>query len=131
MATRVAVNNTTNRYLLEAFDWKEGTFRAAAAGTFPEGLLLGRVTSTGNWVPYDPTATDGSQVVRGVLNNEIVATAAGNHHAWMLSAGRVRLHEIRVLVAGNLLVPDQAALDALHDIGVFASTEKFMTKHQD
>lgn len=31
------------------------------------GLVMGIITSTGQWTNYSPTATDGSQVARGVL----------------------------------------------------------------
>jgi hypothetical protein len=37
------------------------------------GLVLGIKTSTGTWINYSPTATDGSQVARGVLITAIVA----------------------------------------------------------
>ena len=31
------------------------------------GLLLGQITASGKWIQWDPTATDGSQFIRGVL----------------------------------------------------------------
>jgi hypothetical protein len=41
------------------------------------GLLLGRVTATGMWRQWNPTATDGSEHIAGVLLYEVQTQAAG------------------------------------------------------
>ncbi len=40
---------------------------AKANGYVPSGVLLGRVTATGLYGPYDSAATDGRQTLRGIL----------------------------------------------------------------
>jgi hypothetical protein len=42
------------------------------------GLLLGKVTSTGKWTTWSPTATDGSQHIAGVLMYSQKMQAAGS-----------------------------------------------------
>ncbi|CAB4191739.1 Head decoration protein D [uncultured Caudovirales phage] len=38
------------------------------------GLVMARLTSGGNWVDYDPTANDGSQIAAGILAKEVILT---------------------------------------------------------
>lgn len=40
---------------------------AQGTGTVEAGTVLGRVTSSGEYVPLDPSASDGSEVAAGVL----------------------------------------------------------------
>jgi hypothetical protein len=52
---------------------------------YPTGLVLGKVTATGEYTEYDPAATDGTQTVAGVLYAGVNATAGAKpgvrHHA--------------------------------------------------
>lgn len=41
----------------------------AAKGAVPSGTVLGRITATGLYGPYDPAATDGREVAAGHLFN--------------------------------------------------------------
>ena len=49
------------------------------------GLVLGRITSSGKYVHYDPAATDGSQIARGILYHSLsmlnAAGSAADHNA--------------------------------------------------
>lgn len=45
-----------------------GTHYDAKTGIVPAGLPLGKVTATGNYGPYDPTATDGRDVLEGFMS---------------------------------------------------------------
>ncbi len=54
--------------------WKNAYISSAAvdSGNVPTttlrmGLVMGKITSSGQWTNYSPTATDGSQVAQGVL----------------------------------------------------------------
>lgn len=54
------------------------TFIAAhvnVKGAIPSGIVLGRITATGKYGPYDPAALDGRQVAAGHLLN---TTKVGN-----------------------------------------------------
>lgn len=47
----------------------------AAKGAVPSGTVLGMVTATGLYGPYDPAAVDGREVARGLLFNTTPLTA--------------------------------------------------------
>lgn len=51
------------------------TLAASAAG-IPIGTVLGNVTSTGLYAPYDNTKTDGSEVARCILAETVLASDA-------------------------------------------------------
>lgn len=57
----------------------KATVTVAAETTLPAGLVLGRITATGKYVPYNDAAIDGSEVAAavlyGALRNEDVAPA--------------------------------------------------------
>lgn len=44
-------------------------------GYIPSGIVLGRVTATGLYGPYDNTATDGREVARGFLFGSLTVPA--------------------------------------------------------
>ena len=48
-----------------------GTVTVPASTTLSPGYVLGQVSATGKWVPYDDTASDGREVARGVLYSEL------------------------------------------------------------
>jgi hypothetical protein len=44
-----------------------GTIAAAAAGIVKKGTVLGKVTASGKYLPYNPAAADGTQIASAVL----------------------------------------------------------------
>lgn len=46
-----------------------------AAGEVKNGTILGRVTASGKLVPFDPAASDGSEVPRCVIHCDVTAEA--------------------------------------------------------
>ena len=48
-----------------------------ATSNLRPGLLMGRVTASGKWKQYDPTATDGSEVAQGILRFGVNMLDAG------------------------------------------------------
>lgn len=48
------------------------TVTVAAATTLAAGTVLGRLTATGKYVPYDNVGSDGSESAYGVLYGELV-----------------------------------------------------------
>jgi hypothetical protein len=48
----------------------------AMGGIRARGLVLGRITATGQYAPYTPGAADGSETAAAVLFEEVDATAA-------------------------------------------------------
>ena len=92
--------------------------------TLRAGLLLGQITASGLWKQYDPTATDGSQVARLVLNNGLSTLGsdgvAANKEAPVLVVG--------VLVAANLLLLDNMARKQLCQSGRYTFSDDLASK---
>lgn len=83
---------------------------AADSGNSPTdilrpGLLLGRVTSTGKWKQWTPTATDGSEHIKGILAYALKmnedSTATDRWIGWVIVSGPVK--------ASQLLIPGAAS----------------------
>ena len=49
---------------------------ASGAGLLQPGMVLGKVTATGKYLPYDNAATDGTQSAAAVLFAEVNAASA-------------------------------------------------------
>lgn len=58
------------------------------------GTVLGRVASTGYLVPFDSTASDGSEYVVGVLNNAIVVPASSKAYVAYCVKGDVATDQL-------------------------------------
>ncbi len=87
------------------------------------GLLLGRLTSDGTFVHWDPTATNGSQWLRGVNEHELTATegfsatAAKSNGPYVIQAP---LNAASLLVLGTALTSSAhqyLARRLLHSMG--------------
>lgn len=77
-----------------------------AGNTVPDvlrgGLLLGRVTSTGYFMEWNPTATDGTEVIVGILAAPLKMTDAGSNtdrFTYVFVAGNV--YSDRLIIKGN------------------------------
>lgn len=60
------------------------TFLAAhsSTGKIPSGTVLGKITASGKYGPYDNAAVDGREVARGLLLHDVrVADSSGNAFA--------------------------------------------------
>jgi len=51
------------------------TVTVAAATTLRPGMVLGKLTATGKYVPYDNAGSDGSETAAGILYGELVNAA--------------------------------------------------------
>lgn len=56
---------------------QKGVTLAGGQGILPMGTVLGRVTSTKKWKVYNNSASDGTQVARGVLRRGVDTGSAG------------------------------------------------------
>lgn len=66
------------------------------------GLLMGRVTATGVYKEWNPTGTDGSEVIVGILPYPLKMTDAGSNvdrHAQLFVGGN--LYSDRILIPGE------------------------------
>jgi hypothetical protein len=48
------------------------------AAAYTRGQILGRVTASGLYKPYDPDGEDGTEIIRAVAVNPATLAAAGN-----------------------------------------------------
>ena len=53
----------------------------AGAGQLEEGTVLGLLSSSGEWVPYDSSGTGGEEVPRAILARPVDASGADPVHA--------------------------------------------------
>jgi hypothetical protein len=68
-----------------------GTIAAAAAGVVKRGTVLGKVTASGKYLPYNPAAADGTQIasailLHGPLGGDADATSADVTNVVLLQA---------------------------------------------
>lgn len=79
-------------------------------GSIPSGIVLGKVTASGLYGPYDPTATDGRETAAGLLFGTLKATAK--------PAGALLVHGFvdpsRLPIASGAGSADAAAQTALN-----------------
>lgn len=83
---------------------------AATAAALPAGTVLGKVTASGHYAPYDPAAENGTEDAAGVLY-----AAAPVSEAAQSAVGIVRDAEVD---GALLLGSDAAAIAALDVLGV-------------
>lgn len=58
-------------------------------GVVPAGVILGRITASGRYGPYDNAAVDGRAVAAGLLISPVMTGAAGNPVGAIISHGQV------------------------------------------
>lgn len=79
MAAEIMTRGTAAFLVSEANDYRSrdtGTVVGGASPGLPAGTVLGKLTSGGNYVAYDPdvSPTDGSETVAGILYETTVGT---------------------------------------------------------
>ena len=62
------------RAILDCCELRVGITLAASATDIPIGTVLGVVTATGLYVPYDDTKADGSEVAKCILADTVLAS---------------------------------------------------------
>lgn len=67
-----------------------------ADGQVPSGAVLGRVTATGRYGPYDDAAVDGREVARGHLFDTVKVSADRNAGGALFWHGQVRRSKLPV-----------------------------------
>lgn len=60
-----------------------------ADGDVPSGVVVGKVTATGRYGPYDDTAVDGRAVAQGHLFDGVTVEAGANAGAALLRHGQI------------------------------------------
>lgn len=101
------VTADTNRAKIFIFqnEFNSGTLLNASGDekTFMTGLLLGRISASGNIVPWDATATDGSQFPIGILATTVTLADAATASIRYCINGDVNGGELILDVNGQTL----------------------------
>ena len=71
--SQLITNFTTEKIFIGGNQYETGNFVADSYDDCLPGLVVGRIGSSGNLVPLESTATDGSQYPVGILVNQIEA----------------------------------------------------------
>lgn len=90
--------------------------------TYNPGTVLGRVSATGYLVPFDSTASDGSQYVIGILNDGIIVKASSKSYVAYCVSGDIASDQLifngsdtlaTVISSRNRIVKDVIAADSV------------------
>lgn len=114
----VTNNNITGVVIRDPI-FDDATLTSAGAATWPEGTLLGRITSSGKMTAYTVGASDGSENPIAVLNHAVTFAAAGDIADRMLVSGVVRRSKLVAFGVGDITI---AEADALRDFTITTLT---------
>ncbi|CAK0777453.1 Head decoration protein [Gammaproteobacteria bacterium] len=90
----------------------------AAGQNLPIGTVMGRVTATGHFKAFDPTAGDGSEQAVGILLGHIDATLIDRDDGLMLARAGILASRYVVWPVGITATQKVTALEQLAKLGV-------------
>jgi hypothetical protein len=91
-----------------------------AAVTYVTGTVLGKVTATGQFVPWAPAAADGSQNAAAILGPTTTVAAGSTATAWAITRN-ARVSDTNLTYVGTPTNPQiAAALVSLASAGIIA-----------
>lgn len=118
LQTRNQLITTTNVAKLQLGDNEHvtGVYTDSGAGsTLEAGLLMGKIKTTGKIVALDPTASDGSQTLFGVLflgiSESVVVAAAASETLTLINKGRVA--EAKLVMPSGVTLEDAITDDVM------------------
>jgi hypothetical protein len=88
---------------------------ASGAGALTAGTLLGRVTASGKYLPYNAAHIDGTEIPRAILTRDIDAASAD---------ARVTVYVHGEFNPDEITGIDAAAILHLQDIGIYIKEVK-------
>ena len=97
---------------------RDGQLDHAGAGTIPAGTILGTVTSTGNFAPFDAGALTGEEVPVAVLLDPSTAGGAGAEPVRVIVGGMVVRQRLIIAADGDASNVDASVRDALKAVGI-------------
>ena len=113
-------DNTPDKLFLGGSKFRQETFTAGGALTYPAGMLVGQLTASGKYVPYNSAGVAGEQVAVGVLSVEFVATGAGDTELRVMVAGEAYQDELTAWNGGTPIALTELEVTALRDFGIVA-----------
>lgn len=128
---RDVLETTENQFWVGRFEnqiWDQGVILASSVdagntnGTanLRSGLLLGRVTATGKLKQWDPTATDGSELIYGVLG-PMVGTTFGS-----TTIDRF----VGMILVGGMVDPAKLIVPGTTALGISGNANEFAIRSQ-
>lgn len=84
--------------------------------TIEGGTVMGRVTSSGVMVPFKSTASDGSQIPRGLMNNTVVIPAGETIDLPIVIMGEVATDKLVFARAGDSIATTVGSLGRVEDL---------------
>lgn len=90
----------------------------AATDTFIRGTLMGRITASAKWQVYDSGAGDGTEVVKGILLNEVDTTNGVDSPCGIMLTGEIDEHICMIDGGTQGENITKALKDAMRDYGI-------------
>mgnify|MGYP001115353131 CR=1 FL=1 len=87
------------------------------AATWPAGSVLGKITASGKYARFAPSASDGSEIPIAVLTQDLESAGAGDVKFNPLISGRVRFNDLLTNVDGAIT---DVHADQLRDFTIIA-----------
>ena len=117
-------DTTVPEFHLDDGLFKTEVFTAPGADTFPQGLILARLTSSSKLVPYETAQSDGSEIPLAILTVELITTGSGDTTIRALVRGTVREDQLLVYTGGSPVAPTTLELDLLQDFGLLGQPDR-------
>lgn len=119
MADPVIQNNDIGSVILESSWFGEDTLTFTAAGTYLEGTILARDSSTLNLIAFVKGGTTNENgIPKTILPYDVTVTAAGNVNVRVPRSGAFRKERLIILADGDDSNVDAAVIDQLRDYGL-------------
>lgn len=100
--------------------YEDGLLSFVGADTYAAGTILSTVgvdPTSRYWIPADPTASDGSEICKGILTIQSARTGVGQNSVRVLVGGKVRREK---LLFDNAEPVTDYTVDDLREFGINA-----------
>jgi hypothetical protein len=102
----------------------QSVITGAGVDTFIRGTLMGRITSSGKWFPYNTgDSPSGTNVPKGILLNEVVTAEVADYPAAIMLTGEI--DEDKCMIDGGTLGANitEAIKDTLRTYGIIVKSK--------
>lgn len=118
MANPVITNFSTEDGVRAVEASEQSELTLAGADTIARLTILGRITATGKYGPYDSGAATGVEIPVAVSLSEVVATGAGDFPFGVLLKGKVRTDKLIIDGSSAGVGITHAIKDSLRTSGI-------------
>lgn len=119
MSTVEITNNATRTIIIFGAVYVPGVVTFTGAGTLLAGTILARDSVSLKYIPFvKGGSTNENGIPKAVLQNELVATGAGDFTANPIVEGRLETSKLVIDADGDASNVDNAVRDQLRDYGI-------------